>query len=616
VLVLAGVTRGSAQESSEPARSAPSTETPSAALEAPPIPAAVDDARAALRAGELDRALSLARRALQASPESVDALTVLGMVEAERGEPQDALRHFDAALALAGQTPPAGLSWNRAACLSALGRAEAAERAFLEVAGRAKPPLDALGLINAGLAALDAEAPARARTHLAQAEQRDREGALELELQQLRDELDAHDHGEREERERLRELVERGQLDQAERAIARELRAHPDDAELSYLGGLVAYQQARLTFAEARLTRARELGLDHERDALARDYLELLAGGLWLSGHGLYLDAELGGGYDSNAVQAGLGQGNPLLSSANDTLGGAYARAALELGYGLAPWTRGFMVARYGVEQLAYSAGALDLWNAQQHELAFELEQRLDGGLRLGALTRGSFELAGLTNLRAFAASGGAELALGLDHGGGAQARLTAGVQRTLALDADFEFLKGTRLELLLQETLSRGALRAGLFASYRTELLGTQRVATTAPLRLCSDCSASYVIPLAYHGPRGGVWGSYRVLPELRAAARITGELRSYDSAAYLELASVSFGSAKLAKRVERDLRLSLGTGLTLDLPDPFELDLDYDVTFAWSNTDNTLSGDHTLDYANRQFVRHVVALGVAIRL
>lgn len=608
--VMAGTRAARAQDAPTDAGSTPIEAASSAT---PPQLGVTDEARAALRAGELERALALAHRAVEQRPDDVEALTVLGMVEAERGEPQAALELFDTALARSGSRAAAGLHWNRAACLSALGRSEDAEQAYLEVAARAQAPLDALGLINAGLAALDAAAPARARKHLMRAERRDPEHVLEAELQDLRDQLAAYDDGER---ERLRQLVARGELDAAEAALEPELSAHPDDAELQYLGGLVAYQRAHDALAERRLRRARQLGLDPERDASARDYLELLAGGLWLSGRGLYLDLELGGGYDSNAVQAGLGQGNPLLSEASSTLGGPYGRMRAELGYGLEPWEHGFAVASYALDQLAYTEGALDLWNAQQHELAVELEQRVNGGMRLFAGARGSFELAGLSDLRPFAAGGGGELGIGLDHDRGLRSRLSAAAHRSELLDADFEFLSATRLELLLQESYARRATRGGIFASYRGELLGTQRVATAAPVRLCTDCSARYVIPLTHHGPRAGLWGSYRLLPGLRAAARVSAELRTYGSAAHLRVTSASGGSTEAGSRRQRDVRLVLGAGLTTDLPDPFEIDVDYDVTISWSNTDNTLGGAHRLDYANRQFVRHVLWLGLAARL
>src|SRR5688572_33341816 len=120
---------------------------------------------------------SAAQAHAQSARDEVEALTARAIAEAERGESEAALGYFDAAIARAGGDPPVGLSWNRAACLSALGRAEEAERAFLEVAARADSPLDVLGLINAGLAALDAGHPERAEGYLVRAERRDREGA-------------------------------------------------------------------------------------------------------------------------------------------------------------------------------------------------------------------------------------------------------------------------------------------------------------------------------------------------------------------------------------------------------------------------------------------------------
>ncbi|HMI91108.1 MAG TPA: hypothetical protein VK509_07075, partial [Polyangiales bacterium] len=155
--------------------------------------------------------------------------------------------------------------------------------------------------------------------------------------------------------------------------------------------------------------------------------------------------------------------------------------------------------------------------------------------------------------------------------------------------------------------------LRAGSSLGYRGELLGTQQVDATVPDARCEDCSASYDIPLGYHGPRAALWLSWRLQSWLRAAARVAGELRARRSPAYLEVITPAGLSARAWQRRERDSRLNLGAGLTFELFDPLELDVDYDATIAGSNIDNSLGGEHTLDYANLEFVRHVLSLGVA---
>ena len=571
-----------------------------------------DAARAALRAGELERALDLAQQAVSAQPHDVDALTVLGMVLAKRGDAEGALAQFDAALAHAGGAASAGLLWNRASCLAALERSAEAERAFLAAAERAQDELAALCWLNAGFAALDAGSAARARAHLQRARELDHEHALGPELADLETELGQHDVARH---APIYALLTNGELARAQQALERMLAEQPEDAVAWYLAGIVAYRQQRHAPAERQLKRALALGLDAERTELAHDYLDLIAGGAWLAGRGLHADLELGGGYDSNAVQAGLGDNNPLLASEQEIRGGAYGRARAELSYGLAPADAWFVVARYALEQIAYAPRELDVWNAQQHELVLEAERRAGGGLRFAALAHGAFEAAGLADLRAFALTGGGELGAALEHDAALRTRIAAGAVRTAVIDDAYAFLSGTRLQLAIDLRYQRGALRAGIGASYRTELLGTEQLAAALAAEVCSACSASYAIPLGYHGPHVSAWLSYRALPWLRAGAHAAGELRAHASEASLVFTAPDGDSGELWRRRERDARLILGAGLSFELSEPLALDLDYELTVARSNIDHTLGGEHTLDYASLSFTRHLLSLALVAR-
>lgn len=571
---------------------------------------ATASAREALRAGDLAGARELAEAALAAQPDDADALALLAMIEAKAGDSARALVHFDAALARSGANPPAALLWNRGTCLSALGRPADAEQAFLDAAAHATPPLDALAWLNAGYAALDLGADTRAQQHLQRARALDRAHELGPELADLTAELDTRAQAEH---ARLYGYLARDELASAERELERARALRPDDAVVWYLSGVASYRQEQRADAQRQLNRARELGLDAARDGLARDYLDLLADGLWLDGRGLHGQLELGGGYDSNAVQAGLADSNPLLAQSASTRGGLYGQARAELSYGVAPSASSFVVARYDLQQTAYAASALDTWNSQQHELAIAGEQQLPDGLRAGALARGTFEAAGLADFRAFSFAGGGELWGALEHAPRARSKLTAAALQTRVVDADYSFLSGTRLDLVLETALGCDALRAGGSAAYRGELIGTQRVDTLAPATSCSDCSARYVIPLGYDGPRAQLWLSYRVAERLRVSARISGELRYHRAPTYLALIAGSGERERLGARHERDARLGVGGGLALELLDPLELDVDYELTVARSNVDNTLGGTHGLDYANLSFVRHVLVLAAA---
>ena len=570
----------------------------------------VADARAALRADDPEGARVLAEQAVQAAPDDADARIVLGLALYALEQPAQALAAFDAALARSGAAPPAALLSNRGACLSALGRHGEAERAYLAAAQRAQTPLDALAMLNAGFAALDAGALSRAAQHLARARVLDPSHALGEELADLQHEL--ADHATARDAV-IRAALDRGDLEGAERAVTAARSEAPDDAAVLYLAGITAYRQGERARAERRFLRALALGLDGERAHIAREYLDLIASGLWLAGRGPSADVELSAGYDSNAAQAGVGDANPLLTQAQNARGSPFARAHAQLAYGLATAETDFVVASYELEQLAYSAATLDDFNVQEHQLALEAEHRLPFGLRLSALARGLFDAIGLSQLRPFSFGAGAELGLAIDHPRGFRTRLVPSWLYTAVLDDGYAFLLGTRLELALEERYTGTRLRAGVQLSWREQNLGTERVATAALPAMCVDCSAQYVIPVGYYGPRAALWASYPLAEVLRLGARVAGELRSHHAPTYLSLSSPLGFAARADARYERERRVSVGLDLALDLVDPLQLTLDYELTVARSNVNNTLGGEHALDYANLSFARHVIALGLS---
>jgi hypothetical protein len=126
-------------------------------------PAGLDEARAAFSAGDYARAERLAVAAAETDP--APALYLAGLARFRDGRPAEALEALDRAEA--GADSPAAWRFNRGACLYELDRHAEAEAAFLEAA--ADPAWEALALVNAGFAALDGEAPERARMLAARA---------------------------------------------------------------------------------------------------------------------------------------------------------------------------------------------------------------------------------------------------------------------------------------------------------------------------------------------------------------------------------------------------------------------------------------------------------------
>jgi Flp pilus assembly protein TadD/SAM-dependent methyltransferase len=112
--------------------------------------AALAEALAAHRAGELDRATRLYQQALKAQPDDPDAHYLFGLLAHHKGEHDRALEQFDKALAL--RPDHAGCRNHRAEALAALGRldeAEAALRALLRSEPGSPQVLNNLGNVLA-----------------------------------------------------------------------------------------------------------------------------------------------------------------------------------------------------------------------------------------------------------------------------------------------------------------------------------------------------------------------------------------------------------------------------------------------------------------------------------
>jgi Flp pilus assembly protein TadD len=80
--------------------------------------------------GDFSAARDFAEQALSVAPNNADANTVMGNLLRERGEPEAAIRHFDAALAASSGHVPALV--NRGLCLQDLGRFDAARQSYLD----------------------------------------------------------------------------------------------------------------------------------------------------------------------------------------------------------------------------------------------------------------------------------------------------------------------------------------------------------------------------------------------------------------------------------------------------------------------------------------------------
>ncbi len=129
-----------------------------AAVDSPDL---LEQARSAFADAEYDRAETLALEAAR-PPRAGAALYLVGLARFRSGRPAEALEALDQAGASEDAPAPAEWHYNRGACLYELGRHGEAEEEYLAAAAR-DPALSAVALVNAGFAALDGGALARAR---------------------------------------------------------------------------------------------------------------------------------------------------------------------------------------------------------------------------------------------------------------------------------------------------------------------------------------------------------------------------------------------------------------------------------------------------------------------
>jgi tetratricopeptide (TPR) repeat protein len=613
----------------------------------------LDEAREALADDALERARSLARMASEEDPGDPDAQVVLGLVAVRSGDPETGLSHFDRALGLAGGAR-AAIAFNRAVCLFELGRFSAAERAFLQVADDAGPPLSGLAAVNAGFAAREQGAPLRARRHL----QRARTLDTGDELGPLLDELEAElQETLRALRAEGRELLEQGRDAEAVQRFERALKLAPRDGSAHYDAGVAAYRVGARDRARRHLRRARELGLDPDWDALAVAYLDVLSGGLRRAGRGPSLGLSVAGGYDSNVTQVGLGDSNALVGLQQTIADGTFVRATVDASHGFAPTDRTFALLSYGAYQLAYTDPDLDIYSTQVHDLEMAAEVRPTGPLRLGVSAFAAVTFIGLSDYRVLSWTGGGEARVGLVHGDGFDTEVRAQVSGTDAIADEFTFLAGNRFEAGLRQVYRQRRYSLGFDLRYRVENVGTQRIdaslpnpavppfcidftdpgifdpgsvldgnfggsfdgappdGTDAPQQ-CPDIDGTVAIPLAYDGPGLSLWGQTRLASWLRVGGRAFIEWRLHrgqtGAGALGPFGFQYFGQP----RTQRDVRSGLGADVTAELWGPLELTASYGLLVGSSNIDNTRGEEHAYDYANLNFIRHLVDLSLSLVL
>jgi len=604
----------------------------------------VDGAQSALARGDYAAAERAALDALQANPNSGPALLVLGLARFKQDRPADALEAFDRAAAAPDVPDPALVDYDRGSCLTALGRPEEAEQAFLRAAAR-DTDLAPVAEVSAGLAALDAGALDRARAAADRAAARSGPAGLADLVADLRSQIDAAERrADDEAAERAAELAgaaaDEGMTHfsaeryaEAERSFLRATELDPSAGMHHLMAGAAAFHNGHRTTARAQLEEALRLGLDPAAAAAAREYLDGLSPGLRGRGEGLALRAALDTGVDTNVLQSGLGftellgrppgPGRPPGASpfASVLLGAAYRHG---LGGAL------FGELTYALDQVAYAAPPYAEDSLQQHALAGTAELTLQPGTRLSlgvqadALSQGLFSFHGV-QWGAGGALGGA-----LDEADWLTARLKLEITAKRAFSSATSEYSGARIDATLAQDLRwpRAILTAAY--RYREERIGTllQTEERAPPPALCPPLGCDQitsqvdVIPFAYRSSLLGATAAAVLTWRLRATAEVGLEWRHYLADSYLLVTFADGSTLEADHRRRQDLRFTGSLTAALPLGGGLELGARYDLFIVGSNVDSRIVelpcvapdySCHQLDYGSQSFHKHVLSISLS---
>ncbi|HVR60838.1 MAG TPA: tetratricopeptide repeat protein [Polyangia bacterium] len=620
---------------------------------APTAAASLAEARAALEAGQPDRAARIAERVVAADPENGDAHMVLGLAHFRAHRYHEAVEAFEAAAHAARPIAAPVVAFNKGSALFKAGQPEAAELAFLAAA--ADPKLAAVAVANAAWAALQGEQIERARELAARAAAQPRAAELASVLDDLRHDIDEEaerlaDIRVRRVRREARQALDQGKWLQAIAGYKVALReaqklARPSAelGELNYALGVAQYragrfEDARRSFSAAaalvpsegeflmmaavsaarldEVTAARHgfeeaLRRDNspETAELIRGYLEALSPGLATRGDGVSLGAAVVIGVDSNVGQSGVG----LTETLTNTGSSGFLEAALDLAWRFPIRGIGHAELAYNFDQTAFFDGDLDEFSLQQHTLEATGELRPLPWLRLALLGGGDLLFSGIADFSPFQIGGSLRPMLSLDEGPHARTRLELEHSWKHSLSTAFAHLSGTRTDLTIAEELGTHRLRLALGYRYRDEALPTPEridVGTLPNLGNIGDCvivSCTYVIPYGYTAHAVSIRGTVIMPPLGRLFGSASYERRDYSDDSYIESPFRLFDPHRTRRH---DRRYGFAIALTLAAGTAYEATLRYDLLVSRSNIDNTVD---PLLYDDKNFTKHVVSVEAA---
>jgi tetratricopeptide (TPR) repeat protein len=412
-------------------------------------------------------------------------------------------------------------------------------------------------------------------------------------------------------------LLRQSRYDEAAQHFARAATLDPYDGDSLSMQGLAEYRvgawlKARTLFRQALLH-----DVDAETEASARAFLDRLSFGGRRGGVGGSLGVSGGAGYDSNVIQGADARPESITADQVGSAGAFFASASANLGYEWLLGKTGFFAANYDLDQLAYPDADHEDYSLQDHNLRLRGEWSPSSLFRLGLLGSEELQFSGLSGFRPFQNILTAESSVVLDELPYTSTSLSTSVQKKVALDHDYDYYSGTRIDLRLGQRLRWRSVRGELAVRHRRERIGVRtatllQVGTSQTFKFrkrkptdpVDEASYVYVAPYSYDS--NAALGSVEIVAGIfRFRADASAEILNFlgESSVYFVVPTMNVNRLYQTQN-RKDLRLYGSLSLATSLGEHVDLVLRYDVT----DNRSTL----VLDVDDRNYIKHVVAFVV----
>jgi hypothetical protein len=267
------------------------------------------------------------------------------------------------------------------------------------------------------------------------------------------------------------------------------------------------------------------------------------------------------------------------------------------------------------LEQLAFPDEDHADSSLQDHHLRLRGEWGPRSDVRLGLVLGDELLFSGLGNFRPFQNIVGAEPFVAFDELPCTSTSLGVGLQGKKALDRDYDFYSGSRIDVLLRQRLRWRSVRGDVSYRHRRERLGSRSTSLLGdpqnpqlPRRKPGALEpASYLYMAPYSYDSDALLASVEITKGIwRFGMDGTVERLNFrgDNVVYVA-GTGGKSTGRVSERPHRrDVRLGGSASVTMDVVDPLDVVLRYDII----DNRSTL----VLDVDNRNFVKHVVTLTV----